>query len=256
MEILKKLGAKKLLERFPNLEKYYLKYRKWEKRRRNHLRFRQDLKTYFEMNNNPNFILQKSDLYPRWEDYTEITTVGADYFYQETWAMGKILEAHPSYHVDIGSRAIFVGLLSKAVHTTMVDIRPLPVQLDSLNFKKGSILILPFDDNSLESVSSLCVIEHIGLGRYGDELDYFGSEKAIAELKRVIKPGGNLYISVPVEKESRVYFNAHRVFSLEYLETLITGFKLMERKFVYGDELKNEYEPYHFGTVLLHLVKK
>lgn len=48
----------------------------------------------------------------------------------------------------------------------MIDIRPLELKLDNLFFLKGSILALPFADNSIESLSSLCVVEHVGLGRF------------------------------------------------------------------------------------------
>jgi hypothetical protein len=53
--------------------------------------------------------------------------------------------------------------------------------LENLFFKEGSILALPFESGSIKSLSSLCVVEHIGLGRYGDEIDPFGSESAIKE---------------------------------------------------------------------------
>jgi hypothetical protein len=46
---------------------------------------------------------------------------------------------------------------------------------------------LPFKNNSIECISSLCVLEHIGLGRYGDKLDPFGTEKAIEEIKTIFK---------------------------------------------------------------------
>ena len=68
----------------------------------------------------------------------------------------------------------------------MVDICPWSLPLDTVEFRKGSILNLPFEDATVPSVSSLCVVEHIGLGRYGDPLDPYGSEKAIQELKRIV----------------------------------------------------------------------
>lgn len=86
-----------------------------------------------------------------------------------------------------------------------------------LFFKKGSILELPFEDNSIQTLSSLCVVEHIGLGRYGDPVDSFGSEKAIKELKRVLQVGGIILFSVPVDNENKIYFNAHRAFAREYI---------------------------------------
>lgn len=76
----------------------------------------------------------------------------------------------------------------------------------------------------------MCVVEHIGLGRYGDPLDTFGTEKAIAELKRVIAPSGYLYLSVPIDVENRTYFNAHRAFSEQYLFELFNPFTIVEKK--------------------------
>ena len=49
------------------------------------------------------------------------------------------------------------------------------------------------------------MLEHIGLGRYGDPIDPQGTEKAATELQRVLAPGGDLYLSLPIEKESRVF---------------------------------------------------
>ena len=69
----------------------------------------------------------------------------------------------------------------------MVDIR-LPIPLDLLEFREGSILALPYEDKSVPSVSSICVVEHTGLGRYGDPIDPLGSEKVLVELKRIVKP--------------------------------------------------------------------
>jgi hypothetical protein len=65
------------------------------------------------------------------------------------WTRTIIFKAQPAFHVDIGSHHKFVGLLSKVVKTTMVDLRPLPVMLDSLEFNEGSILALPFQDARL-----------------------------------------------------------------------------------------------------------
>ena len=93
---------------------------------------------------------------------------------------------------------------------TFVDIRPLEVDIERLTCVAGSILELPFADRSLESVSCLHVAEHIGLGRYGDPLDPAGSLKAMAELQRVVAPGGHLLFSGPIGRP-RVCFNAHRI---------------------------------------------
>jgi SAM-dependent methyltransferase len=137
----------------------------------------------------------------------------------------------------------------------MVDIRPLSLPLESLLFRQGSILDLPFEDGSVSSLSSLCVVEHIGLGRYGDPLDPQGTEKAIAELKRVLAPGGNLWLSMPVSDENVIHFNAGRIFSIEYVLRLIEPLQVVEQAYIVGRSLQSHYEhrPWFATTALFEL---
>ena len=152
------------------------------------------------------------DSYPCLFDRTRTTPFDAHYFYQDIWAFKRIQVSGTPSHVDVGSRAIFVGMLTAITKVTFIDIRPLVVNLENFDSIPGSILALPFSDNSVPSLSCLHVAEHIGLGRYGDPLDPEGTKKATGELARVLAPRGNLYFSVPVGKP-RVCFNAHRIHS-------------------------------------------
>ena len=189
------------------------------------------------------------NLYPFIHDNSHETPIEPIYFYQDAWAFEKIAHRSVKQHVDVGSHHKFVSLLSKIVPVTMVDIRPLSVPMDTISFQKGTITELPFEDRSLESISSLCVVEHIGLGRYGDPLDPEGTEKAIRELCRVLAPGGHLYVSLPVADQSFVAFNAGRVLSLEEFFGLIPPLRLVEQKYIVEGRLKNEYEARpEFGT--------
>lgn len=195
------------------------------------------------------------EINPRVGENTPYTTIEPIYFYQDAWAFEKIVAQAPKYHIDIGSHHKFVALLSKVVPVTMVDIRPFNLQLDSLKFQKGSLLELPYVNNSLSSVSSLCVLEHIGLGRYGNPLDLYGSEKAVKELVRVVKPEGFLYISVPIGERNIVKFNAHRVFSEEYLLELLAKFVVVEKKYIYDNEFL-DHKKSGFGVACYQFQKK
>jgi ubiquinone/menaquinone biosynthesis C-methylase UbiE len=138
----------------------------------------------------------------------------------------------------------------------MIDIRPLTVKQKNLSFIKGNILKIPFKDGEINSLSSLCVIEHIGLGRYGDKLDSFGSEKSTKELKRVLSEDGKLYISVPVDSENKIFFNAHRAFTREYIIKLFEPLKLIEEKYIYGNKVEDFYDKSKgFGTGLFYFNK-
>lgn len=225
--------------------------RQWYKDTSAWLRFWQSYKRYCQLAHIENNSLI-NDLYPCLGDDTAETLIEPIYFYQDAWAFERIVQQRPQSHVDIGSHHKFVAFLSKVVPVTMVDIRPLSLPLDSLQFKEGSILNLPFEDSSVKSLSSLCVVEHIGLGRYGDPLDPQGSEKAITELKRVISPGGNLYISMPLDDSNKVYFNAHRAFTEEYLHRIFQPFKIVDSSYIYGSTFGKELKS-GFGVGCYHL---
>ena len=82
------------------------------------------------------------------------------------------------------------------------------------------------------------------------------AEKAAKELSRILAPHGNLYISVPIDDTSKVYFNAHRAFTRDYILLLFNNLKLIEEKYIYGRETVSSYEKSKgFGTGLYHFKK-
>lgn len=172
-----------------------------------------------------------TDLHPCLHDRTTSTGIDSHGFFQAIWGFKRIRAAQPTSHVDVGSDVRWVGMLTCITRVVFIDIRPLTLELNNYEGKAGSIVALPYPDGSLSSVSSLHVIEHIGLGRYGDPLDPDGSSKACAELVRVLAPGGKLYISVPIG-ESRVQFNGQRVFSIEDVVAMFLGLELLELSIV------------------------
>ena len=164
------------------------------------------------------------ETYPCLFDKRSKTRIDSHYFYQDIWAFKKIQQMKPKLHVDIGSNVNFVGFLTAITKVHFVDIRPLDAPgLANIESIKGSILELPYESDSLESLSCLHVAEHIGLGRYGDPLDPLGTKKAAGELSRCLAKGGNLFFSLPVGKP-RLCFNAHRIHSpgqiLDYFKDL------------------------------------
>ena len=172
--------------------------------------------------------IKLTNTYPCLFDKTSKSSVDSHYFYQDLWAFKKISAAKPEFHVDVGSNVNFVGFLSAITKIHFVDIRPLDVSnVRNLKNIKGSILEMPYENNSLSSISCLHVAEHIGLGRYGDPLDPFGTKKAAAELSRCLVKGGNLYFSLPVGK-SRLCFNAHRIHSPQQVNEYFSDLKLVE----------------------------
>lgn len=193
--------------------------------------FRKDLRAYRALTGAES--VESADIWPFLFDKTDTTPFDEQYFYQDSWAARRILAARPERHVDVGSRVDFVGILSAALPVVFIDIRPITAPLSNLQTAAGSLLELPFADGSVDSLSCLHVIEHVGLGRYGDPLDPDGTRKAARELARVLAPGGNLFVGTPVGRE-RVCFNAHRVHRPETILRCFEGLRLVEYSCVAG----------------------
>ena len=154
---------------------------------------------------------QLRDAYPCLLDRTARTPFDPHYLYQGAWLARRLARDRPATHVDIGSSVLTISVLSGQVPIVFVDYRPLAAKITGLTPVAANITRLPFAEGSIASLSSLHVVEHVGLGRYGDPLNPEGSRQALRELARVLASGGRLYLSVPVGR-GRVCFNAHRVF--------------------------------------------
>jgi Caenorhabditis protein of unknown function, DUF268 len=72
------------------------------------------------------------------------------------------------------------------------------------------------------------VVEHIGLGRYGDSIDPEGDRVVASELARVLAPSGSLFFVVPRAEKAYIPYNAHRVYSFKEALGLLPGLDLLE----------------------------
>ncbi|MEI6528160.1 MAG: DUF268 domain-containing protein [bacterium] len=183
----------------------YLKFKKGEKR----------------------FSIKSSDFYPCIKDKTVKTGFDAHYVYHTSWAARKVREINPQRHTDISSSLFFSGIVSAFVPTDFYDYRPADLKLSNLTSNNADLTKLPFADNSINSLSCMHTVEHIGLGRYGDPIDTNGDLKAISELKRVLAENGSLLFVVPVG-QPKIEFNAHRIYSYEQIISYFPDLSLRE----------------------------
>lgn len=175
------------------------------------------------------------------------------YCYQDSWAFAHVIKAKPESLVDIASSAYFVAFASTITKVISVDIRALTTTLPTIEYRRGDITNLPFADNSVAAISTLSVIEHIGLGRYGDKLDIDGMGKAIKELIRVLKPGGMMLVAFPVGDANVICFNAHRICTPEKVFNFFSSLDLVDERYALSNKIisRDEYEdlkrPYSYG---------
>lgn len=164
-------------------------------------------------------------IYPVFGDkFSQSGTMSGHYFHQDLFIARKIFENNPNRHIDIGSRTDgFVAHVSVFRKIEILDIRENLSIVHNISFRKANLMVLPDDlINVCDSISSLHAIEHFGLGRYGDPIDYNGYLKAIANITKILQTGGKFYFSVPIGKQ-RIEFNAHRVFSVRFLLDLFNN---------------------------------
>lgn len=162
------------------------------------------------------------------------------YFVQDLTVARWIRDAGPERHVDVGSRIDgFVANVATFREIEVLDIRPAPGEVAGVIFHQLDLM----DDlptkwiGCTDSLSCLHTIEHFGLGRYGDSIDPDGHLKGLAQLKRMVAPGGLIYLSTPIGPE-RVEFNAHRIFAAETLLSWFADGWKIERFAVIDDEVR------------------
>ncbi len=157
------------------------------------------------------------------------------YGYQAAWATRLIAKAAPARHHDVSSAVPFVLQLAGIVPVTYLEFNPPKVEFPGLTTEHGTVTALPWGDRSVESLSCMHVVEHVGLGRYGDPIDPGGAQTALRELARVLAPGGTLYLSAPAGR-ARVAFNAHRVLDPRAVPEVMEREGLSLAGFAYVDD--------------------
>lgn len=155
-------------------------------------------------------------------------TASGHYFHQDLLVARRVFERAPRRHVDVGSRVDgLVAHIAAFREIDVFDVRAIEQRIPNVRFYQADLMQLdPALEGCCDSLSCLHALEHFGLGRYGDPVDFEGHLKGLENLARLLEPGGRLYLSVPVGS-SRIEYNAHRVFALgDLLDMTRTHFEL------------------------------
>lgn len=201
-----------------------------------------DAEAYQRLNRRPNFAIRERYMWPVIADrYAPAGRIG-NYFWQDLWAAKAVIRSGAKKHFDIGSRldGFIAHLLAAGIDVTMIDIRRFPGDVEGLRtIVDDATTLRQIPDESIESMSALCSLEHFGLGRYGDAVDPEACFKCFENIQKKLKKGGRLCISLPIGKE-RVEFNAHRVF---YAATVAECFSTLHlEEFSCAAEGRIEYD--------------
>ena len=210
-------------------------------------------------------------LYPCFQDRSmESGSATGHYFHQDLLVARRIYLNSPITHVDVGSRIDgFVAHVASFRPIEVLDIRPLSNNINNIKFMQAD-LMSPIDEKLVDycdSLSCLHALEHFGLGRYGDPVNYDGYLLGLDNLWKILKKGGKFYFSVPIGSQ-RIEFNAHRIFSVSFLIDYffnkydIKQFSLVddwgdlhENISILDDNAKNNFNCTH-GCGIFEMIKK
>ncbi len=191
------------------------------------------------------FIFSPKNIYPCIKDKTIKTEFDRHYVYHTAWAARKVKEINPEFHIDISSSLYFASIVSSFIPVKFYDYRPANIELSNMESLCGNLMSLPFENNSINSISCMHVVEHIGLGRYGDKIDSSGDLRAINELKRVLAVNGSLLFVVPMGRIPKIEFNAHRIYTFKQIKEYFSDLELKEFSLIpekYGSIIYNATE--------------
>ena len=173
-------------------------------------------------------------------------SINGHYFYQDLLIAQKIFKDNPKKHLDIGSSIIgFVSNVASFRKIDLMDVRKLDSKVENISFLQRDLM--EYLDNNLkekyDSVSSLHVLEHMGLGRYGDKVMKDGYKVAIKNLIDITSDRGVIYVSVPISNRQRIEFNCHRVFNIKTFLKEFEDLKLISFSYVDDEgELHENFE--------------
>jgi len=173
------------------------------------------------------FDIDWDDRLPCRDDRTTTTAFDRHYVYHTAWAARVLARLRPAAHVDVASSLYFAAIASAFVPVRYYEYRPVDLRLPNLKCDTADLTRLPFADGTIKSLSCMHVVEHVGLGRYGDAIDPDGDLRAMNELTRVLAPGGSLLFVVPVGRP-RIQFNAHRIYSFDQVRESFSPLDLVE----------------------------
>lgn len=133
-----------------------------------------------------------------------------------------------------GGSSISLGLASFGYDVTGVDFRYAGFSHKNFKYYKQNFFDVEFKKDSFDCVLAISVLEHVGMGHYGEPPIKNADLKAMEKIRYVLKPDGILFISVPGGKR-KIYeqdgIEYIRIFDPDYLKELCKGFMILKEIF-------------------------
>lgn len=132
--------------------------------------------------------------------------------------------------LDIGccSSRLPIQLASLGFEVHGLDVRDYNLSHPNFHFHKSDIFEWT-TDMKFDVIISISVIEHFGMGGYGDTVIDDGDIKAVGKMAAFLEQGGHLLISMPFGKAGRTH--SHRVYDTAGLRRVFKKFEIVEEAY-------------------------
>jgi len=168
-----------------------------------------------------------------------IPNLDGDRAIEWTWIIQRLPSAKRV--LDIGCCYSIISAMAARLGNavTGVDLNDeLSYKMANLKFVRGSVNELSWPE-SFDCVVLASTVEHIGLsGRYNSAADESGDLTAMAKIRSLLKPQGELLITIPVGRDA-VFSPFHRVYGPQRLPQLLAGYQILEEEYWIKKDQKN-----------------
>jgi len=133
-----------------------------------------------------------------------LPVIGGLYRRRIELCLGELMGGERILEIGFGSGVTFFNLHDKYREIYGLDLTADVARIEGFfksrsiypTLRNGSVLQIPYDDNSFDAVLLISILEHL---QPEDQL------KAFQEIKRVLKPGGQVVYGVPIERPLMVF---------------------------------------------------
>jgi SAM-dependent methyltransferase len=133
--------------------------------------------------------------------------------------------------VDLGcvESKLSLELANRGYKVLGVDLRPYPFRHPNLRTLCGDFVTSPIAEDSVDAVLAVSTLEHFGFGSYGRAAKFSSDVAAISKIRRILKPGGQLILTVPYGLRGQTSW--YRVYDRAGLRNLLADFAIDKLEF-------------------------
>jgi hypothetical protein len=150
-----------------------------------------------------------------------------------SWIAGK-MPSGPGKAIDFGSGDSYMGLVAarRGFEVLCLDLTKVSwfYEHPDVRFEQTDLFAAGLAQQSVDLIINCSAIEHVGLKRYGGEVESDRDLKAMNLLRDLLKPTGTMVLTTPVGEDA-VFPGMHRVYGRNRLGRLLSGYDIKEQEF-------------------------